>query len=130
MTRRFFATPGAGQELTSWIQHIEGWTDRQIHDEIRTLRAQIAHTPTQRARAIEDLKFALDRLVDLQRRRKTEHRTSRASWLAKLGPRAVRQIRRLYGTQGWSQERLAKRFRVSQSSIHNLLAGKTYKNIM
>jgi len=125
---RFFVAPSAGLEITAWIHHIEGWTDRQIQNDIQRLRAQIAHTPSQQTRVLENLQFPLDRLLDLQGRRKAERRTLRTSWLAKLRPPTVRQIRQRYA-QGWSQERLAQHYRVSQPTIHNLLAGKTYKKV-
>ncbi len=125
---RFFAAGAAAQELTAWIRHIEGWTDRQIQKDIQRLRAHIAHTPRHHLLSVETNQFALDRLVDVLKRRKSVRHTSQASWLAKLSPGDVRRIRRLHA-EGWSQLRLAKRFRVSQSCIHNVLAGKTYKKI-
>lgn len=50
------------------------------------------------------------------------------SWLAKLKPADVRKIRKL-SAQGWSQKRLAEAFGISQSSVCNLLTGRTYRQV-
>ena len=50
------------------------------------------------------------------------------SWLAKLKPQQVRSIRKL-AAKGWSQDKIAQRFQVSQSSIHNILRGITYREV-
>jgi DNA-binding transcriptional regulator YiaG len=41
----------------------------------------------------------------------------------------VREIRRLYGHQGMSQSALARRFGLSQPSIHRIIKGLTYKEV-
>jgi len=50
---------------------------------------------------------------------------------AKLTPKQVRQIRKLYkkDRKRWSQSALAKMFQVSQSAISFLLNGTTYKRV-
>lgn len=46
---------------------------------------------------------------------------------AKLSMRQARRIR-LLRKQGWTQAKLAERFRVSQSAVYMLVSGKTYKD--
>ena len=125
---RFLVESGARQEWRSWVQHVETWTSSMIRREVERLQRQIANTPARHARMIENLQFALDHLLEVQRRRSSQRRTLQVSWRAKLMPRAVRQIRQFW-RRGWTQQRLARHFRVSQASVHNLLAGKTYRNV-
>ena|SRR5271157_4257779 len=85
--KQYFIAPVAGHELSLWIRHIEGWTDPQIQGYIRTLRAQIARTSTPQARVFNE--FVLDRLLDLQERRKADQTTLGASGLTtEIGSRA------------------------------------------
>ncbi len=60
---------------------------------------------------------------------KGKHKTKpEVSWRAKLTPSAVRRIRKRYA-EGWSQERLAEAFGVSQAAISMLLRGLTYQKV-
>ena len=49
-------------------------------------------------------------------------------WLAKLNNRQVRQIRRLLDA-GWPQLKIARKFRVSQPTVHNIHIQKTYRRV-
>ncbi len=52
----------------------------------------------------------------------------KTSWLAKLTPAQVKKVRLLY-QDGESQCHLARRFKVSQSTISNILSEKVYKGV-
>ncbi len=48
--------------------------------------------------------------------------------IAKLSPRDVRRMRRLYAS-GRTQKALAEDFRVSQSTVSNAVRGKIYRRV-
>lgn len=65
----------------------------------------------------------------MQNSKRRNPKPREVSWLAKLSPAKVRTIRRLY-QEGKSQAYLAQRFFLSQASISNLLAGRTYTRVV
>ncbi len=102
-------------EWRKWIEHVEGWSDHQVAQYLKRVKKEI-----------KTFQRVADHLRDVQRRRRRAR--PRISSLAKLPPSNVPEIRRLR-REGFTQEWLARKFAVSQGTIHNLLTGKTYRHI-
>ena len=58
---------------------------------------------------------------------KRRHIYGERSKLSRLSASDVREIRALYATKKFTQDRLAKRFGVDQTTIHHVVRGKTWK---
>lgn len=50
------------------------------------------------------------------------------SWLAKLTPVQVRNLRELF-QEGMSQAELARMFKISQTTVSNILQGRVYRRV-